>query len=319
MASIFEPLQLIGEDIYWHESSRKIEDNPRGSSAPALVILCTWAGGATPRRINKYIDQYIKLYPSSALLLLTTNIPNTAFRPLRWIRHRLKPARLAIRRILTPEVGDEPTTAADQSKGILLHMFSHGGCSMGVQLSLAMREESDNGEAFRSSLRGIILDCSPGDDAFERSYRAARVSLPQTALVNFFSITLLYSTLSVLNSLQNAGVLRAVRDLRISLNDPDTFGPGTKRLYIYSKEDVMVGWEEVQSHFEEAKSQGHVVDQVVFETGSHCTLMVEDADRYWTAIQRFWEGGDLSTLTLDQDPSGDISTFRNKPHLRSRL
>lgn len=321
MASSFEPLQLIGEDIYWCEPPGKKSDNPCGSPAPALVILCTWAGGATPRRINKYIDQYLKVYPSSSLLLLTTNIPNTAFRPFRWIRHRLKPARLAIRRILTPAVGDEPKDkdTANQLGGILLHMFSHGGCSMGVQLSLAMREEPDIGESFRSSLRGIILDCSPGDDAFERSYRAARLSLPQTAFVNLFSITLLYPTLSVLNRLQNAGVLRAVRDLRISLNDPDTFGPNAKRLYIYSKEDVMVGWEEVQSHFEEAKSQGHVADQVVFETGSHCTLMVEDADRYWTAIQRFWEGGDISDLTFDQDPSGIISISRDKPHLRSRL
>lgn len=314
MTSIFEPLRLIGEDIYLHEPSGNDSSGGPGTLAPALVVLCTWAGGATPRRINKYLAQYRQLYPSSALLLITTSIPDTAFRPFRWIRHRLKPARRAIRQVLASE-----PRGTDDRPGILFHLFSHGGSNIGVQLSLAMREEADHGIAFLSSLRGIILDCSPGDDAFERSYRAALLSVPQNTIAQFVSGTLLYPSLSVLNGLQNAGFIRAVRDLRLALNDPNTFGTNAKRLYIYSKEDVMVGWEDVQSHFEEARSQGYTADQVVFESGSHCTLMVEDADRYWKAVQRFWEGGDLSALSFNPAPSGAISTSRNQPHSRSRL
>lgn len=318
MTSLFEPLQIIGENIYLHRSSDK--DHHHGpTGAPALVILCTWAGGATPRRINKYLAQYRQIYPSSALLLITTNIPNTAFRPLRWIRHRLRPARHAIRQILTPATGDNGPPAGGNGSGILLHLFSHGGCNMGVQLSLAMREENDRGAAFLSNIQGIILDCSPGDDTFERSYRAALLSVPQNTLAQFVGGTVIYPTLSVLNGLQHAGVLRAVRDLRARLNDPITFGMDAKRLYIYSKEDVMVGWEDVQSHFEDAKAKGYIADQIVFETGSHCTLMVEDANRYWKAVQRFWEGGDLSALSFNTDPSGVISTSKSQPHTRSRL
>ncbi|CAI7584769.1 unnamed protein product [Penicillium pancosmium] len=301
MTSIFEPLRLIGEDIYLHEPSGNDSSGGPGTLTPALVVLCTWAGGATPRRINKYLAQYRQLYPSSALLLITTSIPDTAFRPFRWIRRRLKPARRAIRQVLASESRD-----TDDRPGILFHLFSHGGSNIGVQLSLAMREEADH-------------DCSPGDDAFERSYRAALLSVPQNAIAQFVSGTLLYPSLSVLNGLQNAGFIRAVRDLRLALNDPNTFGTEAKRLYIYSKEDVMVGWEDVQSHFEEARSQGYTADQIVFESGSHCTLMVEDADRYWKAVQGFWEGGDLSALTFNPAPSGAISTSRNQPHSRSRL
>ncbi|CAI7671710.1 unnamed protein product [Penicillium manginii] len=292
MASIFEPLRLIGEDIYLHEPPGNDSSGGPETLAPALVVLCTWAGGATPRRINKYLAQYRQLYPSSALLLITTSIPDTAFRPFRWIRRRLNPARRAIRHVLASATGDEPR-GTDDKPGILFHLFSHGGCNIGVQLSLAMREEDDHGVAFLSSIRGIILDCSPGDDTFERSYRAALLS--------------------------HAGFIRAVRDLRLALNDPNTFGTDAKRLYIYSKEDVMVGWEDVQSHFKEARSQGYTADQIVFESGSHCTLMIEDADRYWTAVQRFWEGGDLSVLSFNPAPSGAISTSRNQPHSRSRL
>lgn len=316
MASVFEPLQCIGEDIYLRESPGR--DSSVEQSVPALVILCTWVGGATPRRINKYLAQYQHIYPSSALLLITTNISNTAIRPLRWIRHSLKPARLAIRRILAPATRDDPRRAGNQP-GILLHLFSHGGGHVGVQLSLAMREEADNGAAFRSSLQGIILDCCPGDDALGRTYRAARLSLPQNTLAQLFGDTLLYPTVSVLNGLKYAGILRTVRDLRSLLNESSTFGTDARRLYIYTKEDVMVAWEDVQSHFEEAKSQGYAADQIVFETGSHCSLMIEDADRYWNAIQRFWDGGDLSALSFKQDPSGAISTSRNQPHTRSRL
>lgn len=318
MASIFEPLRLIGEDIYLHEPPGNDSSGGPETLAPALVVLCTWAGGATPRRINKYLAQYRQLYPSSALLLITTSIPDTAFRPFRWIRRRLNPARRAIRHVLASATGDEPR-GTDDKPGILFHLFSHGGCNIGVQLSLAMREEDDHGVAFLSSIRGIILDCSPGDDTFERSYRAALLSVPQNTIAQFISGTLLYPSLSILNGLQHAGFIRAVRDLRLALNDPNTFGTDAKRLYIYSKEDVMVGWEDVQSHFKEARSQGYTADQIVFESGSHCTLMIEDADRYWTAVQRFWEGGDLSVLSFNPAPSGAISTSRNQPHSRSRL
>ncbi|KAJ5312165.1 hypothetical protein N7508_002995 [Penicillium antarcticum] len=270
-----ESLQLGSADGQ-HEGDR--------ASAPSIVILCTWNGGATPRRINKYITQYHQIYPGTNILVITTTVPNTAFWPLRVVRSRLQPTCQVIQRILAKSTN--PST--------LLHFFSHGGGSMAAQLSLAMQEGADQGALFLSSLRGVIFDCCPGADSFEQTYGAAKLSMGADVLSQIFTKTLLYPSIAVVNKLQSSGVLRSVRDLRGVLNDPSIFGAQIRRLYIYTKEDTMVGWTEVQKHVEEARCRGYHVDQVLFEHGMHCSLMMEDSARYWSAVQKFWIGDDTA-------------------------
>lgn len=279
--TIFEPLQQISERIYLYESKeRDLKDDP------SLVILCTWVGGATPRRINKYVSHYHKTYPGSSILLITTDFATTALRPFSWIRASLKPARRAIARI-TQQIDNDRLTG---QPGILLHLFSHGGGNTALQLALSMKEEKDQGAWFFSNLKGIILDCCPGDDSLERAYAAARTSVPETPISQLLGDTLLYPTVAVINALQHARLMRAIRDLRQQLNDPTTFGTQPRRLYLYTKEDVMVKWEDVESHMQDAQSRGYSVEKECFERGSHCGLIMEDAHRYWATVRRFWEG-----------------------------
>lgn len=296
--AIFEPLRLVGENTLLYESPS--QPSPH-QDAPSLVILCTWVGGATPRRIKKYVSRYREIYPTSSILLIRTNVPNMAVRPFRWHRASLQPACDAIRRLLARGIRAGPP---DASNGILLHLFSHGGGNVAVQLALSLREQDqDRGAAFRSSLRAVVLDCCPGDDSFDEMYRATKISLPQNTAMQLFANTLLYPGLSVVNGLQHAGVLYGMRDLRAMLNHPALFGADTRRLYIYSKEDVMVGWQAVESHAEEARSRGYQVDQVTYERGAHCGLIMEDADRYWSAVQSVWNGEGSSMASTTKDNS----------------
>jgi hypothetical protein len=281
----FEPLEALGENNYLYEPQDKTTQSLDAPTAPSLVILCTWAGGATPRRVKKYISQYQHIYPTSSILILTTNVANVAFWPVSVICSRLKPACQAIQRILAE------ASNCNANPGTLLHMFSHGGGGSGSQLALAMKESDDKGASFFAGLR-VILDCCPGDHSFEKSYGAAQLSVPENRPAQLLGKTLLYPAMSVVNGLQNAGILRSVRDLRAALNDPDTLGLSTRRLYMYTKEDPMIGWVEVQAHLEEARSLGYQADSVVFDHGTHCGLIMEDPERYWSAVQRFWSGQD---------------------------
>ncbi|KAJ5625000.1 hypothetical protein N7510_001309 [Penicillium lagena] len=290
-------LELIRQHIHLYEP---VSSAAAPDSSPALVILCTWVGGSTPRRINKYVAQYRQMYPGACILLLTTSFSDM-FRPFSMLRARLKPAGRAIRRVLTSR----------GSRGTLLHLFSHGGGNIAVQLALSLKEEEDAGTAFFSSLRGIILDCCPGDDTLHRAIGATRMSVPQTTVAQVLERAFLSPTVTVVNRLQHAGVLRSVRDLRALLLDASTFGTKPRRLYIYSKEDVMVGWEDVQMHVEDARALGYSAQELVFEHGQHCGLVMEDPDRYWTVVQRFWRGEDSER---DADHNSKTS-----PPLRSRL
>jgi hypothetical protein len=283
--SNFEPLQLVSDKIYLYEPDESVAGQVTVDGAsPSIIILCTWNGGATPRRINKYITQYRQIYSGASILVITTTIHDTAFWPLRLIRARLQPTCQVIQRIL----------AKSTNPGTLLHYFSNGGVSMGAQLALAMQEGADQGALFLSSLRGVIFDCCPGDDSFEKTYGAVKLSMGEDILSQLFTKTMLYPSVAVVNLLQNSGVLRSMRDLRELLNDPSTFGRRTRRLYLYTKEDTMVGWTDVQTHIDQARDRGYHADQVLFEHGPHCGLIMEDSTRYWLAVQRFWDGYDVA-------------------------
>jgi hypothetical protein len=282
--SNFESLKLVSKYIYLYEPHESVAGQTTlDGASPSMIILCIWMG-ATPRQINKYITQYRQMYPGASILVITTTIPNMTFWPLRMVRARLQPACQVIQRIL----------AKSTNPGTLLHFFSHGGSSTGAQLALAMQEGADKGALFVSSIRGVIFDCCPGDDSFEKTYRAAKLSMGEDIISQLYTKTMLYPSVAVMIKLQNLGVLRSVRDLRGLLNEPSTFGIQTRRLYIYTKADTIVRWTDVQTHIEQARDRGYHADQVLFEHGTHCGLVMEDSKRYWSAAQQFWNGDDVA-------------------------
>ncbi|RHZ57763.1 hypothetical protein CDV55_103727 [Aspergillus turcosus] len=284
-----QPLQKIGQDVYLYEVPAY--NTNESNSDPSLIILCTWLGGASPRRINKYVAQYRALFPESSILLITTTLPDITIRPFSVLRARLKPAREAICRIVSQKAEDSTGPKNDA----LLHVFSHGGCNTAIQLALSMKENLGPNALHRLPLRGVIFDCCPGETDFRRSYNAAILSLPQGGrLVQLVGRAVLYTTVGTITSIQNMGLMSSVNDLRHQLNDEAVLGRQVRRLYMFSKADTTVDWRDVLSHMETAREQGYQANGVMFENSPHCALMLEDEKKYWTSIKQFWTEEDLS-------------------------
>lgn len=279
MAScMLDTFEQLSPNIYLHEPTSERLDDPL---SPTLVVLCTWLGGATTRRISKYAIEYQQRFPSACILLITTTLSEITFRSFHALRQRLAPARAVVTRIL------QPTTRATHSPSTLLHIFSHGGCNTAIQLTRSLSDETD-GSAFLSTLKLVVFDCCPGDTAFSRSYNAAALSLPPDQPANRIGKALLYPAMGVITSLQHLRVMNSVADLRSELNNPTLFGAPVRRIYLYSREDEMVLWSDVERHIEEARAKGFPADGVRFEHGSHCALVMADGARYWAAIERAW-------------------------------
>ncbi|GFF87828.1 DNA repair protein rhp57 [Aspergillus udagawae] len=284
-----EPLQKIGQDVYLHEGSAYKSNESK--SDPSLIILCTWLGGASPRRINKYVAQYRFLFPTSSILLITTTLPDITIRPFSVLRARLKPARDAICHIFSQKAGN----TTERKNDALLHVFSNGGCNTAIQLALSMKANSGPDALHRLPLRGVIFDCCPGQADFRRSYNAAVLSLPQGGkLVQLVGRGVLYTTVGTITSIQNMGLMSSVNDLRHQLNDEGVLGRHVRRLYMCSQADTMVDWRDVLSHMETAQEQGYQANGVMFRDSPHCALMLEDEKKYWTSIKEFWREEDLS-------------------------
>jgi hypothetical protein len=204
---------------------------------------------------------------------------------------------------------DDQTTNGSGGGDVLLHIFSHGGCNTAIQLALSMHEAA--GTLLCDHLRQVVFDCCPGDASFEKAYNAAVLSLPPSSsrlpLVRALSLAAVYSSVAAITGLQNAGLMRSVRDMRRALNDPAVFGTRARRLYLFSRADRMVGPADVQSHARLARESGYEVGLTLFRESPHCALVTEDAARYWRAIQDCWTG-----LWLPQLPLGAEADYGPK-------
>lgn len=287
-ASRFEHLDQIGQDVFY--ISRQ---TPKTSSQPNLIVLCTWLGGATPSRVQKYVDGYMLLYKDSSILLITARFVEMTALPFTVIRARLAPARDVILQLIN----------TSSKPDMLWHIFSHGGCNTAIQLLHSLRV--DNSVAIGQHLKGVMFDCCPGDATFENAYRAATYSLPRDQLSNTAGRIILYPIVGFIDVLQKLGLMSSVRELRNELNQPSLFGTSAKRLYLYSKDDGVVRWQEVETHMEEARQSlgpSTSIEGVSFPNSPHCALVRDHGPRYWDTIKNFYDKEHTSTDNTAKPP-----------------
>ncbi|KAL6808885.1 hypothetical protein GGI42DRAFT_224999 [Trichoderma sp. SZMC 28013] len=276
-STVFWPLEPIGQDIYY--ISRHSDLVTSAKSCPRLIILCTWLGGATPHRIKKYLDGYSSLYPGSSILLITARFLEMAALPFSVLHARLAPARNIVIEYI--EVDTEQPS-------ILWHIFSHGGCNSAIQMALSLHDQRSDIDLSKH-VGLFVLDCCPGDASFENAYKAAAYSLPNAFIARIVGQTLLYPTIAIITGLQNVGLMRSVKQLRAHLNDPAVLGTA-RRLYLYSKADQVVRWEDVEAHIEDARTQQSLhAGGVAFDGSSHCALVRDHSDKYWKTIASYWD------------------------------
>ena len=63
----------------------------------------------------------------------------------------------------------------------------------------------------------------------------------------------------------------------------------TPRLYVFSKKDELVPWQEVQKHADAAKRSGLDTRCEVYEDSAHVAHMRHDPKRYWASILDLWQ------------------------------
>ncbi|KAL2137994.1 hypothetical protein VTI28DRAFT_7682 [Corynascus sepedonium] len=280
------PYVPLGNNIFLIEPADNASTtNADNGNEPSLIILCTWLGGATTRRIAKYVEGYQASFPGATLILIRTVMADITIRSFAAVQSRLQPARDRIIQALhcsTPQ-------------HVLLHVFSNGGCNIAIQLAQSL-SAADAGVLFSDHLRLVVFDCCPGDTSFDKTFRAATVSLPPTlssAPIPFRALgtAAVFTLVAAVTGLQRAGLMASVNDMRRQLNDLTLFGPRARRLYLFSRADIIVSPASVESHAQLAREEGgYEVGLLAFREAPHCALPTEDAPKYWRAIRDCWAG-----------------------------
>lgn len=316
----------LGDDVLLYEphtnlDSEQHHDYSKTSKtyacSPRLIIVCTWLGGATNKRIERYTQRYHSIWPTSNLLLIRTNLADYLTRSERSLNRKLRPAHREIRRIIV-EPSWDPTrhhkpTASDNS-GILLHVFSQGGTNIATHLVISLNNILGFiGHNTPLPLRHIVLDSCPGDPDINSTYAAGAHSLPRKHPLRPLGCAVIYVLAVGIAGMEVTGLRRPLaKVMRAQLNDPDIFSPGAARLYLTSRADEIVDSRHVEAHVREAAFKGLRTELLVFESAGHCSLMLEDESAYWNAIVLCWERSWLSQSGMTTSSMG----FTERPHSR---
>lgn len=251
-------------------------------NAPTLVIMCTWAGGATATRISKYTTPYQKLLPTTPILLIQT-------RP---IRVALLPFPIPTGHLFTEAVTAIQSHLASVPEGkarVHIHIFSHGGCDSALNMIHKLHTEG-----IKLPFTSVVFDSCPSDLGFWVSWRALRVSLPNSTIPRAILGGFIMSGLGQVVVMHRLGFLKDGNQISRELNERETLGTA-KRLYLLGKGDEVMDWREAWGHAEDAKNAGVDVTVALFE-GNHCALIVstdgKNERRYWRAVSGLWEKDD---------------------------
>ncbi|EGN99311.1 hypothetical protein SERLA73DRAFT_182241 [Serpula lacrymans var. lacrymans S7.3] len=289
----------IGDGVYLSVHQRASVSAPNGITnttivpaiSPDVIIIFGWMG-AQLRHLYNYTREYAKLFPSATRILVRCH-PSFFWSSQKSKHTRLFPVVEALEALgciqyntLTKETAP---LQYDQPR-ILTHVFSNGGSLQLVTLNqvLSKRVPQVNAISFTSV---IIFDSCPAVGTFRTLGLAFTLSI-RSRLLRISALTFVY-TLYILTRLRYLlfGTKILMEQLRESLFNPQILpwtNSRTPRLYLYSRKDELVPWQQVQNHSEVSRSKGLNVRTELFENSAHVAHMRAEPDRYWSSVMKIW-------------------------------
>ncbi|RSM09689.1 hypothetical protein CEP52_003943 [Fusarium oligoseptatum] len=237
---------------------------------PRLIILLAWMD-ARDSYIEKYISQHRVYHPSSAILLLRSNLKMYMQPSLR--RRLFSPA--------VPILQDLAKTSID-SPSFLLHIFSNGGVSSAVTL-WELWEEALNGKEVPRHV--VVMDSCPGVFHWKTNHHVLSLGLP------FWASPLVWAFLAAAWACYIPwGRVEPQEANALALNTAGRIAREVRRVYLYGDADQSVIWQDVEAHGKQAEKMGASVGMEMFSGGKHVTHARVDGERYWRVVKETWEG-----------------------------
>ncbi|KAM3422670.1 hypothetical protein BST61_g157 [Cercospora zeina] len=342
-----DDFEVLTETISIHRPKTTTSLRSSDETRSALFVICSWMG-ALPKHIQKYTDQYQKLYPSSTILLVQSTWKDVAGTD-DFMKTRLEVAISVIKdrsrqqaSTATSTDDDDDTTVSEDKKKkkkkkkpapqhqpkIFLHIFSNGGATIANHLSIQLNSSFSSSSSSRhiAFFTRLILECTPSRPNTTQAVQAmSAAALPSTkfpSLIRLIGAFLIRCFVSYgFWKCWLLGRENMVDRLRRRLNSPlsssshttnkpmevkeqhqqqqqqqkeERIWPTqTPRLYMYSRSDAVVSWEDVRDHAEEAREKlgFENVREEIFESAPHVGLPREDFGRYWGVVEGWWSQG----------------------------
>ena len=262
----------INQSVYLYQpDDRSSKSDHNSADDPDLIILLSW-GAAPPRNIVKYTTQYTTFYPRARILLIRTAFNDLIFHTT---TSQQKPLAPAVDIIL-----------ANPNRKTLVHLFSNAGAYKLRELAYAYQRTTGS----RISFDSLILDSSPGRPHWLNSATAMKSNLPKVFIVRIVGIFIIYAYLFYLwLKYKLFGILPISQHIWDALNKETLIDPTANRLYIASRSDDMIEFDDVEAHRDVARQKGWRARLEEFVGSKHVAHPLVDKERYWRLVREHWE------------------------------
>ncbi|OAA49265.1 hypothetical protein NOR_01188 [Metarhizium rileyi] len=257
------------------------EQEERNAKDPTIVLLYGWGDGL-PKHVVKYADGFRVLFPHATQVVVLSPISRAMFSDLQKRSEYMVPVLKALTNI----------SATLESERVLAHTMSNTGA---VNYAATLNSYQ---EAFGKPLphRLLILDSTPGstDLSWSNISRWSRAmalgtaawfpwpfAMTQFIWAGFLCLTSVYSW-TIGRESAGAWSVKAMNNEKYESAD-------ARRLYLYSREDDLIGWEDIESHVAESRALGRRADTEMFSGSGHVGHMRKFPRQYWAAILRAWQ------------------------------
>jgi len=267
------------------------EPSGQDPSHPTTVIIYGW-GDARPRHVAKYVEGYRQLFPHARIVLIFSPILKALYQTLEARSRTMVPVIEAI----YPEALGSPDAAEEEKKKtderVLLHVMSNTG-GMNCAATMNAYSKHTGGRRFHHDM--LVCDSTPGSTHFLPNVGPWSRAMALGAARWFpwpFVVTQALAAM-FLGCLHGFGWLigatSAAEFSTGAVNDPRLSETSAKRLYLYSKEDDIIHWEDIERHAADARQKGWSVSAEVFEGTPHVGHMRLHPEQYWGAIAAAWK------------------------------
>ncbi|KAG1854193.1 hypothetical protein DFJ58DRAFT_660542, partial [Suillus subalutaceus] len=256
----------------------------------SVILIFGWLG-AYPRQLRNYTNAYAKLYPKASQIVVQCN------RDLLWTTssarsRRLKPVIDALEALhCLPSSSSAQRTRANTYTSKPCTATPGGSLQMTL-LGHMLRRKYGSTSVLGSSASALILDSCPAAGDLKSIKLAVRTVIrnPIARRIVLAIVHTIYSIRFGLSLLFGKQMIM-LENLQTEMWNPRILpwmGLHTPRLYLFSRTDKLISWQEVTQHAETAKERGMDVRCELFEESAHVAHLQAEPERYWSSVQEIW-------------------------------
>jgi len=275
-----EGFNTIGYGIHLRETSGQCQD-----TSPNVILIFGWMG-AQPRHLQNYTRAYTELYPNASQIVVQCN-PNIFWSTAGSRERRLTPIIDALEALHCL-----PPSSPQKRPRILTHVFSNGGSLQMALLGQMLQRKYGSAALRKSFTSALIFDSCPGGSSL-KGIKLAFSAVVRNPILRVIVLTAIF-TMHFIEwglSLLFGKRMMIMANLQIELWNPRILpwmGLHTPRLYIFSRNDKLIPWQDIARHAETAKERGMDARCELFDKSEHVAHIRVEPERYWSSVQETW-------------------------------